>query len=104
MTVIKQSFHERNITLTFHLAVRRTLDTEISTYGIQFTSDFAVKQIRIDFESSANTTTAELSISYNIWYNFSAFAILCGRKTQSETISLFYGEYTGIIITKSVCI
>ena len=94
MTVIQQSFHESNITLQFHLAVERTLSTEISTYGVQFIPDFAVKQISMDFEFSSNTTTTELSISYNIWYNFSAFAILCGHKAQSETISLFYGEYT----------
>jgi hypothetical protein len=99
--VIAPSFHRKNITLRFRL--ERTIGTEIHygdgslIHGVQLTSDLAVEQIMVDF--SGNNTTIELSISYNIWYNLTAFATLCGHIAQSDTINLYYGdsEYTIII-------
>ena len=91
----EQSFHKSNVTLRLHL--ERIISTEFSydllIHGVQFTSSLAVdhEQITVDFFGN-NTTVIELSISYNIWYNLTAFATLCGHIAQSETINLFYGE------------
>ena len=93
--MIEQSFHKSYITLTLHL--ERTISTEISygllIHGVQFTSGLAVDHEQITIDSFGNNATIELSISYNIWYNLTAFAALCGHIAQSETINLFYGEY-----------
>ena len=90
----EQSFHKSNITLRLYL--ERTINTEISygllIHGVQLTSDLAVDHEQITVDFFGNNITAELSISYNIWYNLSAFAALCGHIAQSETINLFYGE------------
>ena len=93
----EQSFHKSNVTLRLYL--ERTISTEFSCYGllihgVQFISSLAVdrEQIMVDFFGN-NTTVIELSISYNIWYNLTVFATLCGHTARSETINLFYGEY-----------
>ena len=90
----EQSFHKSNITLRLYL--ERTINTEISygllIHGVQLTSDLAVDNEQITVDFLGNNITTELSISYNIGYNLSAFAMLCGHIAQSETINLFYGE------------
>ena len=90
----EQSFHKSNVTLRLYL--ERTINTEISygllIHGVQLTSDLAVDHEQITVDFFGNNITTELSISYNIWYNLSAFAVLCGHIAQSETINLFYGE------------
>lgn len=92
----EQSFQKSNVTLRLYL--ERIISTEISydllIHGVhvQFISDLAVDHEQITVDFFGNNATTELSISYNIRYNLTAFATLCGYTAQSETINLFYGE------------
>ena len=39
-----------------------------------------------------NTTQYEFSLSYNVVYNVTAFAHMCGQSSEMVTIRQFYGE------------
>ena len=89
LTAIEQSFGESNVTVTVHLERTFAQNSYGLIYGVLFTSDSVIEEIRAMF--SSNTSSVELSgILYNTHYNLST--TLCGYETQSETISLFYGE------------
>ena len=89
MIVVEPSFGEENVTLTVTVDGIQSMIDDL-TYGVIFASSFE-EIVRV--VPSGNDTSVELTMLYNIEYNVSTFATLCGFESRSYVLSLFYGEF-----------
>ena len=88
MIAVEPSFGEDNITL--HVRLLEEMQTMINglTYGAILTSSLE-ETMRVVLVGS-DGANGELTIPYNVQYNLTTFAVLCGYENQSDTLSLFY--------------
>ena len=92
MIAVELSFREDNVTLRLSLELEgMQIMINGLTYGAIFTSSLE-ETIRVALGGS-DGTNVEVTIPYNVQYNLTIFAVLCGYENQSDTLSLFYGEY-----------
>ena len=89
MIAVEPSFGEENVTLTVTLDGMQTMVDGLA-YGVVFTSSF--EEI-IGVFSDGNDASIELTMLYNIEYNLSTFATLCGFENRSNVLNLLYGEF-----------
>ena len=96
MIAVEPSFGDDDITL--HVRLLEGMHTVINglIYGAIFTSSLE-ETIRI----GSDGPNVEVIIPYNVQYNLTTFAVVCGYENQSDTLSLFYSE---LIIKFGVCV
>ena len=88
MIAVAPSFGEDNVTLHVRLSLElEGMQTVINglTYGAVLTSSLE-ETMRVVLGGSGS----EVTIPYNVQYNLTTFAVLCGYENQSDTLSLFY--------------
>ena len=91
MIAIEPSFGEDNVTLYVKLSLElEGMQIMINglTYGAVLTSNSSLETIRV----GSDDANVEVTIPYNVQYNLTTFAVLCGYENQSDTLSLFYSE------------
>ena len=95
MIAVEPSFGEDNVTL--HVRLLEGMQTMINglTYGALLTSSLE-ETIRVGSDGA----NVEVTIPYNVQYNLTTFAALCGYENQSDTLSLFYSELIGLCAYK----
>ena len=85
MIAVEPSFGEDNVTLHVRLLEGMQIVINGLTYGAILTSSLE-ETIRI----GSDDANGEVIIPYNVQYNLTTFAVLCGYENQSDTLSLFY--------------
>ena len=90
MTTTEQTFGEDNVVLMVTLDLGGMHNIYGIIYGVSITS---VSEQMKSVVSSQSNTSVQLTVSYNLEYNLSTFAMLCSHEIQSELIHLFYGEH-----------
>ena len=96
MIAVEPSFGEENVTLHIRLSLElEGMQIVINglTYGVIFTSSLE-ETMRVVLGG----IDGEVIIPYNVQYNLTTFAVLCGYENQSDTLSLFYSELIIIIV------
>ena len=88
MIAVEPSFGEDNVTLTVTLEEMQSMIHGL-TYGVEFASSF--EEIIEEF-SGGSDASVELTMLYNTEYNLSTYSTLCGLKSRSHALNLFYGE------------
>ena len=88
MIAVEPSFGEDNVTLHVRLLEGMQIVINGLTYGAILTSSLE-ETMRVVLGGS-DGANGELTIPYNVQYNLTTFAVLCGYENQSDTLSLFY--------------